>query len=77
MTLFNIAKWISSRYPGILNFFYLPPSGKNLAVFEAFETDPHQQKAIIVRPDMYIGYMNDLVSIAMLDNYLQNVIGLS
>ncbi len=76
MLLFNMAKWISSRYPGILNFFYLPPSGKNLAVFEAFETDPHQQKAIIVRPDMYIGYMNDLVSIAMLDNYLQNVAGL-
>jgi|SRR5579872_1904921 len=76
MLLFNMAKWISSRYPGILNFFYLPPSGKNLAVFEAFETDPHQQKAIIVRPDMYIGYMNDLVSIAMLDNYLQNVAGI-
>jgi len=76
MLLFNMAKWISDQYPGILNFFYLPPSGKNLAVFEAFETDPHQQKAIIVRPDMYIGYMNDLVSIAMLDNYLQNVAGI-
>jgi len=75
MTVFNIAKWISDRYSGMLNFFYLPPSGKNLAVFEAFETDPHQQKAIIVRPDMYIGYMNDLVSIAMLGNYLRNVAG--
>ncbi|MFI5162713.1 MAG: FAD-dependent monooxygenase [Sphingobacteriales bacterium] len=76
MTLFNIAKWISDQYPGMLNFFYLPPSGKNLAVFEAFETDPHREKTILVRPDMHIGYMNDLVSIALLDNYLRNVIGL-
>jgi 2-polyprenyl-6-methoxyphenol hydroxylase-like FAD-dependent oxidoreductase len=77
MFLFNIAKWITNRYPGMLNFFYLPPSGKNLKVFEAFETDPHREKAIIVRPDMYIGYMNDLVSINLMDNYLRNVIGLS
>ncbi len=76
MLLFNIAKWISTRYPGIVNFFYLPPSGKNLAVFDAFETDPHREKAIIVRPDTHIGYMNDLVSISMLDNYLKNVAGL-
>jgi 2-polyprenyl-6-methoxyphenol hydroxylase-like FAD-dependent oxidoreductase len=75
MLLFNIAKWITNRYPGMLNFYYLPPSGKNLAVFDAFETDPHREKAIIVRPDMYIGYMNDLVSIALLDNYLLNVAG--
>jgi hypothetical protein len=59
----------------MLNFYYLPPSGKNLAVFEAFETDPHREKAIIVRPDMHIGYMNDMVSIAMLDNYLVTVAG--
>jgi 2-polyprenyl-6-methoxyphenol hydroxylase-like FAD-dependent oxidoreductase len=73
MLLFNIAKWITNRYTGVLNFFYLPPSGKNVAVFDAFEVSPHQEKAIIVRPDMYIGYMNDFVSIAMLDNYLINV----
>jgi hypothetical protein len=76
MFLFNIAKWITNRYQGQLNFFYLPPSGKNLKVFEAFETDPHREKAIIVRPDMYIGYMNDLVAINLMDNYLRNVIGL-
>ena len=42
-------------------------------VFDAFEADPHKQRAIIVRPDMYIGYMNDMVDIGMMDNYLQNV----
>lgn len=76
MFLFAIAKWITGKYPGILNFFYLPPSGKNIEVFEAFEADPHRQLAIIVRPDMHIGYMNNVVELAMLDNYLQNVAGI-
>ena len=71
--LFAIAKWITQKYPGLLNFFYLPPSGKNLDVFETFECNPHQQKALIIRPDMYIGYLNDVVDMAMMDNYLQNV----
>jgi len=73
--LFKIAKWITQSYPGMLNFFYLPPSGKNIEVFNALETLPTQQKAILVRPDMYIGYMNDVVDINMLDNYLKSVVG--
>ncbi len=76
MFLFTLAKWISDHHPGILNFLYLPPSGKNVDVFNALEADPQKQKAIIVRPDMYIGYMNDVVDIGMMDNYLQNVVGL-
>ncbi|MDB5025743.1 MAG: hypothetical protein JWP78_3498 [Mucilaginibacter sp.] len=76
MYLFTLAKWITNKYPGILNFFYLPPSGKNVDVFNTFEADPGRQKAIIVRPDMYIGYLNDVVDIGMLDNYLQNVAGI-
>ncbi len=71
--LFTMAKWITQKYTGNLNFFYLPPSGKNLEIFETFEANPHQQKAIIVRPDMYIGYMNDVADIGMMDSYLQNV----
>jgi 2-polyprenyl-6-methoxyphenol hydroxylase-like FAD-dependent oxidoreductase len=74
--LFTLAKWITNKYPGILNFFYLPPSGKNVEVFNALEADPHRQKGIIVRPDMYIGYMNDVVDIGMMDNYLKNVVGI-
>ncbi len=76
MFLFTLAKWITNKYPGgLLNFFYLPPSGKNVDVFNAFQADPHRQKAIIVRPDMYIGYLNDVVDMGMMDNYLQNVTG--
>jgi 2-polyprenyl-6-methoxyphenol hydroxylase-like FAD-dependent oxidoreductase len=75
MYLFTLAKWITNKYPGILNFFYLPPSGKNVDVFNTFEADPHKQKAIIVRPDMHIGFINDVVDIGMMDSYLQNVAG--
>ncbi|HEY2581826.1 MAG TPA: FAD-dependent monooxygenase, partial [Mucilaginibacter sp.] len=74
--LFNIARWITTKYPNLLNFFYLPPSGKNLDVFNAFEVDPHLQKAVIVRPDMYIGFINDRVDMVLMDNYLKNVIGI-
>ena len=74
--LFTIAKWITQKYPGLLNFFYLPPSGKNTSVFDGLEANPHGQKAFIIRPDMYIGYVNDVVDIAMMDNYLQNVVGI-
>ena len=75
--LFTIAKWITQKYPGILNFFYLPPSGKNVSVFDGLEANPHSQKAFIIRPDMYIGYINDVVDITMMDNYLQNVVGIT
>jgi 2-polyprenyl-6-methoxyphenol hydroxylase-like FAD-dependent oxidoreductase len=74
--LFSIARWITTKYPNLLNFFYLPPSGKNLDVFNAFEVNPHLQKAIIIRPDMYIGFINDRVDMVLMDNYLKNVIGI-
>ncbi len=74
--LFTIAKWITQKYSGTLNFFYLPPTGKNLEVFDAFEVNPHGQKALIIRPDMYIGFMCDTVDMNTMDNYLRNVAGL-
>ena len=73
--LFTLAKWITQNYSTTLNFFYLPPSGKNLDVFNAFEANPQQQMAIIVRPDMHIGFMNDKVDMVLMDNYLRNVAG--
>jgi len=73
--LFTLARWITQKYPANLNFFYLPPSAKNQPVFDAFEIKENQKKAIIVRPDMHIGFLNDVVDIDMMDNYLQNVVG--
>ncbi|RKR80861.1 2-polyprenyl-6-methoxyphenol hydroxylase-like FAD-dependent oxidoreductase [Mucilaginibacter gracilis] len=73
--LFRLAKWITQNYPNILNFFYLPPTQKNRHVFDAFEMGASQQKTLIVRPDMYIGFINDSVDVAKIDNYLITVAG--
>ncbi|WP_184543821.1 FAD-dependent oxidoreductase [Mucilaginibacter sp. FT3.2] len=73
--LFTLAKWITQKYPTNLNFFYLPPSAKNQPIFDSFEIKEKQKKALIVRPDMHIGFINDAVDIEMMDNYLQNVVG--
>lgn len=74
--LFTLAKWITQNYGANLNFFYLPQSAKNTAVFKAFEVKNSKKKALIIRPDMHIGFINDVVDIDMMDNYLNNVIGL-
>ncbi|SHN34676.1 FAD-dependent monooxygenase [Mucilaginibacter sp. OK098] len=73
--LFAIAKWITQKYPGILNFFYLPKSAKNQPIFDAFEVNEKLGKSIIVRPDMYIGFINDKIDMVLMDNYLRNVVG--
>lgn len=73
--LFNLARWITQHYPQQLNFFYLPFSAKNKAVFDCFELKEDQHKAIIVRPDMYIGYLNDTVHVDLIDQYLGQVAG--
>lgn len=73
--LFTIAKWITQKYNGQLNFFHLPPSAKNTHVFEVFEVTPGTRRAMIIRPDMHIGYANDLIDIGLMDNYLENVAG--
>jgi 2-polyprenyl-6-methoxyphenol hydroxylase-like FAD-dependent oxidoreductase len=74
--LFTLAKWLTQNYPGLINFYYLPPSAKNQQIFDAFEIKESQKKALIVRPDMHIGLINDVVDIDMMDNYLKNVVGL-
>ncbi|TSJ43897.1 hypothetical protein FO440_06845 [Mucilaginibacter corticis] len=75
--LFTLAKWITQNYTTGLNFFYLPPSEKNESVFEAFEISEGRKKALIIRPDLHIGFINDVVDIEMMDNYLVNVLGLN
>jgi 2-polyprenyl-6-methoxyphenol hydroxylase-like FAD-dependent oxidoreductase len=74
--LFAIAKWITQHYQQTLNFFYLPPSAKNQSLFDAFEIREGQQKSVIVRPDMYIGFITDWIDMEKMDNYLQHVVGL-
>ena len=73
--LFTLARWITQRHHAAINFFHLPPSDKNQHVFDKFEVRAGSRKAIIVRPDMYIGYINDTVDIELMDNYLRDVVG--
>ncbi|MEO6632541.1 MAG: hypothetical protein ABIN13_12485, partial [Mucilaginibacter sp.] len=75
--LFALAKWITVKYPGMLNFFYLPQSAKNQHVFDAFEVNIKAGKSIIVRPDMHIGFMNDKIDMVLMENYLKNVVGVT
>jgi hypothetical protein len=73
--LFTLAKWITQDYQGGINFFHLPPSNTNWHIFDAFEVKAGMRKALIIRPDMHIGYINDIVDIEMMNNYLRNVVG--
>jgi len=73
--LFRLAKWITLNYPTVLNFFYLPPTQKNRHIFDAFEIGANRHKTLIIRPDMYIGFINDSVDLVKIDNYLSNVVG--
>lgn len=77
MNVFVIARWITQHYQGILNFYYLPPSRANEHIYSAFQISPGGQKAIVVRPDLHIGFVNDWVDTEKIDNYLRNVVGLS
>lgn len=72
--LFNLARWITQNYPQ-LNFFYLPFSAKNKPVFDCFELKEDQHKAVIVRPDMYIGYLNDSIHVDLIGDYLEKIVG--
>jgi 2-polyprenyl-6-methoxyphenol hydroxylase-like FAD-dependent oxidoreductase len=73
--LFTLAKWITQDYQGGINFFHLPPSNTNWHIFDTFEVKAGMRKALIIRPDMHIGYINDIVDIEMMNNYLRNVVG--
>ena len=70
-----LSKWIKSTYPSDLHFYYLPPSDRNQHIFDYFEIPDAGKKAIIVRPDLHIGYLNDIVDIELIDTYLKQSLG--
>ncbi|HEY0055424.1 MAG TPA: FAD-dependent monooxygenase [Pedobacter sp.] len=70
-----ISKWIKLSYPFDLHFYYLPPSTRNKHVFEQFEVTENKRKAVLIRPDMYIGYINDVVDVELIGGYLQESLG--
>ncbi len=72
--LFSIAKWIKTNYN--LTFYYLPATTANKNIFDAFEIVKNERKMILIRPDMHISLISDVVDTAILANYLHNVLGM-
>lgn len=72
--LFSLAKWVKINYN--LTFYYLPPTPANQNIFDAFEIIKGERKMLVIRPDMHIGLISDVVDTAILANYLGNVLGM-
>lgn len=70
-----IGQWIRQKYPREMHLYYLPYSSRNQAVFDVFEVKPEGTKSILVRPDMYIGYINDMLNVSLIDTYMEEIIG--
>jgi hypothetical protein len=70
-----LSKWVKLSYPFDLHFYYLPPSKRNAHVFEGFEVPGNKRKALVIRPDMHIGYINDVVDVDLLGGYLRETLG--
>jgi len=70
-----IGQWVRQRYPRAMHLYYLPFSPQNQAVFDAFEVKPDGTKSVLIRPDMYIGYINDALNVNLIDTYMEEVIG--
>lgn len=70
LNLFNIAKWLKANFP--LFLFYLPETENNEHIFSFFNIIKGEKKTLIVRPDRYIGMINDKIDVEIIDNYLSN-----
>lgn len=66
------ANWLNANYK--LDVYYLPFTEKNANVFQSFEIPKGEKKTVIVRPDRYIGFINDRVELEIIENYLNNVL---
>ncbi len=70
-----VGQWIRQKYPRAMHLYYLPYSPQNQPVFDAFEVKADGIKTVFIRPDMYIGYINDVLNIGLVDTYMEEVIG--
>src|SRR5690606_28959317 len=72
-SLFVMSQWIKQKYTQHMHLFYLPYSEKNAVVFDAFEVKSEKNKMLLIRPDMHIGYMHDVVSANLIDTYMVEI----
>jgi len=70
-----IAQWMRQKYPREMHLYYLPYSVGNQQVFEVFEVAPTGTKSVLIRPDMHIGYINDMLNVSLIDTYMEEVVG--
>ncbi|MFB2119208.1 FAD-dependent monooxygenase [Parapedobacter sp. 2B3] len=70
-----IGQWMRQKYPREMHLYYLPYSNRNQAVFRAFEVKPTGTKLVLIRPDMHIGYINDMLNVSLVDTYMQEILG--
>lgn len=70
-----IGRWIQQKYPRQMHLYYLPFSPQNKPVFDTFEVNPEGTKTVLVRPDMHIGYINDVLNVGLIDTYMEEAVG--
>ncbi len=70
--LFNVAKWVQLNFN--VKLFYLPYSEKNEPIFKALGILEKEKRTLIIRPDKYISFVNDILETDIIDNYLRNVL---
>lgn len=70
---FNIGQGIKKKYTSYVHVYYLPYSSKNEHVFKAFEMKAEQHKMILIRPDGYIGFINDVLNASLVDTYMEEL----
>lgn len=69
-----IGQWVRQKYGQHMHLYYLPYSPNNLSLFEAFEVKRSATKIMLIRPDMHIAYMNDMLNMSLIDTYMEEVL---
>lgn len=72
-----IGQWMKQKYPRDMHLYYLPYSDRNKEVFDQFEMRNTMTKMVLVRPDMHIAYINDMLNTGLVDNYMETIMGWS
>ncbi|MEC3881556.1 FAD-dependent monooxygenase [Parapedobacter sp. 10938] len=70
-----IGQWMRQKYPREMHLYYLPYSDRNQQVFQAFEVKTSNTKIVLIRPDMYIAYINDMLNVSLIDTYMEEILG--
>ena len=68
-----IGQWVRQKYPREMHLYYLPYSHRNRQLFDVFAVKSEGTKIVLIRPDMHIGYVNDMLNVSLIDTYMEEV----